>query len=73
MSIVGISETKWFDDVYKVVSFTVLQSGRCVPQFSDTIQCGEGVAIVLDLLMATSGETCLPLAPGLCMLIRSCV
>ena len=55
MSIVGISETKWFDDVYKVVSFTVLQSGRCVLQSSDTIQRGEGVNIALDLLMATSG------------------
>ena len=55
MSMVGIIETKWFgNDVYKVDGFTVLHSGRSVPQSGDTIQCGEGVAIVLDPLMATS-------------------
>ena len=55
MSMVGIIETKWFgNDVYKVDGFTVLHSGRNVPQSGDAIQCGERVAIVLDPLMATS-------------------
>ena len=54
-SIVCISETKWFgDDVYEVDGFTVLHSGRSVPQSGDAIQRGEGVAIVLDPLMATA-------------------
>ena len=55
MSMVCISETKWFgDDVYEVDGFTVLHSGRSVPQSGDAVQRGEGVAIVLDPLMATS-------------------
>ena len=55
MSIVCISETKWFgDDIYEVDGYTVIHSGRSVPQSGDTIQRGEGVAIVLDLVMATS-------------------
>ena len=55
MSIKCISETKWFgNDVYKVDGFIVLHSGHSVPQSSDAVQCGEGVAIVLDPLMTTS-------------------
>ena len=55
MSIVCISETKLFgDDVYEVDGFTVLHSGRSIPQSGDAVQRGEGVAIVLDPLMATS-------------------
>ena len=52
MGIVCISKTKWFcDDVYEVDGFTMLHSGRDVPQSGDVIQCGEGVAIMLDPLM----------------------
>jgi len=50
MSMVCISETKWFgDDVYEVDGFTVLHSGHFVPH---AIQHGKGVAIVLDPLLA---------------------
>ena len=71
MSIVCISETKWFgDDVYEVDRFTVLHLGRSVPLSGDTFQCGEGVAIiVLDPFMAKtwrdSGGCGLLLALGL--------
>jgi len=47
-----ISETKWFgSDVYEVDGFTVLHSSHELPQPGDVLQCGEGVAIVLDPLM----------------------
>jgi len=55
MGVVCISETKWFgNDVYEVGGSLVLHSGRSVPQSGDPIQRGEGVAIVLDPLMAQS-------------------
>ena len=55
MGVVCISETKWFgDDAYDVDGFTVLHSGHSVPQFNDTIQHGEGVAIVLDPFFASA-------------------
>ena len=55
MSIVCISETKWFGyDVHVVDGYTVIHLGRSVPQSGNTVQRGEGVAIVLDPVMATS-------------------
>ena len=50
MGVVCISETKWFGiDVYEVGGFMVLHSVvYSIPQAGDTIQRGEGVAIVLD-------------------------
>ena len=54
MRIVSTSETKWFgDDLNKVDGFSVIYSGCGAPQSGDTVQHGEGVAIVLDPLMAT--------------------
>ena len=53
MRAVCISETKWFgSDVYEVDGFTVLHSGRELPQPGDVLQRGEGVAVVLDPVMA---------------------
>ena len=55
MSIVCISETKWFrDDIYEVDGYTVIHSGHSVPQSGDAVQHGEGVTIVLDPGLATS-------------------
>ena len=53
--LIGISETKWFgDDVFEMNGYTVIYLGHSVPQSGDTVQCGEGVAIVLNPVMATS-------------------
>ena len=55
MDVVCVSETKWFgEDIYEVDGFTVLHSGRGVPQSGDAIQHGEGVAIVLDPFIANA-------------------
>jgi len=63
MRAVCISETKWFgSDVYEVDGFTVLHSGCELPQPVDVLQRGEGVAVVLDPVMAQAwrdaGESC---------------
>lgn len=53
MSIVGISETKWFGQaVYLVDGYTVVHSGRPVPAAGDVAQRGEGVGIVLDPVLS---------------------
>ena len=55
MGVVRISETKWFgEDVYEVDGFTVLHSGRSVPQSGKAIQHGKGVATVLDPFIANA-------------------
>ena len=52
MGVVCISETKWFgSDVYEADGFTVLHSGRDLPQPGDMLQHGEGVTVVLDPAM----------------------
>jgi len=61
MSMVGISETKWFGQaVYLVDGCTVVHSGRPVPVAGDVIQCGEGVGIILNPVISevwkNSGE-----------------
>ena len=54
MSAKCISEYMWFgNDVYEADGFIVLHSGHSVPWSSDAVQCGEGVAIVLDPLMTS--------------------
>ena len=55
MSIVCINETKWFGyDIHEADGYTMIHLGRSVSQSGDTVQRGEGVAIVLDPVMATS-------------------
>ncbi len=45
----GISETKWFSDhVYRVEGFTILTSGRRLPDQGDEVRRGEGVGLVLS-------------------------
>ena len=46
MSMVRISETKWFGQaVYLVDSYTVVHSKRPMPAAGDVAQCGEGIGI----------------------------
>ena len=48
MKVVGLQETKWFGcDVYDVAGSVVLTVGRAVPDSNDSLQRGEGVALVL--------------------------
>ena len=48
LSVTGISETKWFgQSVYEVDGYTILHSGRQVPD-EGPLQRGESVGIVLD-------------------------
>ena len=55
MGVVCVSKIKWFgEDIYEVDGFTVLHSGRSVPQSGEAIQRGEGVAIVLDPFIANA-------------------
>ena len=66
------------DDIYEVDGYTVIHLGRSVPQSGDAVQRGERVAIVLDPVITTSyreigGLHGLPLAPGFCMPVCSCV
>ena len=43
MSIVGISETKWFgQDIYDVDGFLILHSGRPVPEAGEKVERNEG-------------------------------
>ena len=49
MSVVGISETKWFGSaVYDVDGFLILYSGRRVPGKGEKVERNEGVGIVID-------------------------
>ena len=53
MSIVGISETKWFGcHIYDVDGFLILHSGRPIPEVGEPVMRNEGVGIVLDPFMA---------------------
>ena len=53
MSMVGISETKWFGQaVYLVDCYTVVHSGRPVLAVGDVAQCGEDVGIILDPVLS---------------------
>lgn len=49
-------------DVYRIDGYTVLHSGHVFPLSGDTLQHGEGVAIVLDPSMSAewqnAGEMC---------------
>jgi len=46
MSMVGISETKWFGQaVYLVNSYTVVHSGRSMPAAGNVAQHGEGFLV----------------------------
>ena len=55
MGITCISETKWFGkDVYEIDGYTVLHSDRDLPGSGDALQCGEGVAIVLDPVLSVA-------------------
>jgi len=57
MSMVGISETKWFGQaVYLVDGYTVVHSGRPMPADGDMAQRGEGVGIVLDPVLSEAGR-----------------
>ena len=54
MSVTGISETKWFGQaVYQVEGYTILHSGRPVPDESPLLR-NEGVGIVLEPAMASA-------------------
>ena len=49
MSVVGISETKWFgQDIYDVDGFLTLHSGCPVPGAGEKVERNEGDGIVLD-------------------------
>ena len=49
ISITGIGETKWFgQEVYSIGGYTVLHSGRPLPEQNERAERNEGVAIVLD-------------------------
>ena len=51
---VGISETKWFGQaIYQVEGYTILHSGRPVPDASPFLR-NEGVGIVFDPALATA-------------------
>jgi len=53
MSMVGISETKWFGQaVYLVDGYTVVHSGRPVPGAGDVAQHGEVVDVVFDPVLS---------------------
>ncbi len=65
MSIIGISETKWFgQEKYEVD--VILHSGRPVPVGDEAVERNEGVGIVLDPVMAQiwkdSGEVWKPVS-----------
>ena len=54
VSVTGISETKWFGQaVYEVEGYTILHSGRPVPEESPLLR-NEGVGIVLNPAMTTA-------------------
>ena len=49
VSITGISETKWFrKDLYDVEGYTILHSGRQLPDDDSPMVLDEGVGIVFD-------------------------
>ena len=55
MGITCISETKRFGkDVYEIDGYTVLHSDHDIPGSGDALQCGEGVAIVLDPVLSVA-------------------
>ena len=61
MNITGISETKWFgNNVYDVEGFTIIYSGRPIPDKGGRVEYNEGVGVVLDPKMSiawrSSGE-----------------
>ena len=59
LSVVGISETKWFGNaIYDVDGFLILHSGRPVPRVCERVERNEGVGPVLDLSMAESWREC---------------
>ncbi len=67
MSIIGISETKWFgQEKYEVDGFVILHSGRSVPVGDEAVERNDGVGIVLDPVMAQiwkdSGEVWKPVS-----------
>ena len=55
ISIVGISEIKWFGEgVYEVDGLVLVHSGRPVPADGEPVQRYEGVGILLNSTMATA-------------------
>ena len=59
LSVVGISETKWFGSAnYDVDGFLILHYGRPIPGQGERVERNEGVGIVLDPSMAESWREC---------------
>ncbi len=67
INIAGISETKWFGQaVYMVEDFTILHSGRPVPEEA-AMERNEGVGIAMDpsvtMAWREAGETWKAVSP----------
>ena len=59
LSVVGISDTKWFGNaIYDVDGFLILHSGCPVPGVGERVERNEGVWLVLDLSMAERWREC---------------
>ena len=49
ISITGVQETKWFgNDIWRACGYTMLHSGRPLPDESEQATRNEGVGILLD-------------------------
>ena len=77
ISITGISEIKWFgQEVYNIGGYTVLHSGRPLPERGERAERNEGVAIVLDPQMTeawrAAGEEWKPLSSRIVLAREHC-